>query len=227
MTARAVRHATERAEGGGPRLDRPLAASIDVATTPGRVWAVVADLRRTGEWSPECARVLPLGALRRGGWLVGVNHRRAVAWVTLSRIVRYEPEVEIAWRVLTNGAVWSYRLEPTETGTRIVETRDTPRGISRFARGFTRVLLGGQRAHDDELEAGMHAGLRRIRALSTGTAAPGTAATGTAATGTDARRSRRGGRPTGPCTLAPSRGPVRSRTISSAIVGRSDVPPPG
>jgi Polyketide cyclase / dehydrase and lipid transport len=147
------------------RLDRPLQASIEVTTSPVAVWHVVADLRRTGEWSPECSRVVPLGTVRQGGWLLGVNHRKWVTWATLSRIIRFEPEAEITWKVLTNRAVWSYRLEPIGAGTRIIQTRDTPRGISHFARAFTRALLGGQRTHDDELEAGMNRGLERIKAI--------------------------------------------------------------
>jgi Polyketide cyclase / dehydrase and lipid transport len=147
------------------RLDRPLQASIEVATPRKVVWNVVADLRRTGEWSPECSRVVPMGAIRQGGWLLGVNHRKWVTWATVSRIARFEPESEIAWKVLTNRAVWLYRLEPIEEGTRITQTRDTPRGVAPFARAFTRVLLGGQPTHDDELEVGMHRGLERIKAI--------------------------------------------------------------
>jgi hypothetical protein len=56
-------------------------------------------------------------------------------------------------------------LEQAGKGTRIVECRDTPRGIGNFARAFTRVLLGGQVGHDDELEAGMAQGLQRMRDL--------------------------------------------------------------
>ena len=40
-----------------------------------------------------------------------------------------------------------------------------PAGVGNFARLFTRVLLGGQVPHDDELEAGMRRGLERIRDL--------------------------------------------------------------
>jgi hypothetical protein len=146
-------------------LDRPLQASIEVGTTPEAVWNVISDLRRTGEWSAECSRVVPLGAIRQGGWLLGVNHRRRVIWATLSRIIRFEPGVEIAWKVLTNRSVWRYQLQRTGAGTRIIQTRDTPRGISRFARAFTQVLLGGQLLHDDELEVGMHRGLERIKTI--------------------------------------------------------------
>jgi hypothetical protein len=97
--------------------------------------------------------------------LLGFNRRNRVRWMTVSRIVSFEPERELAWRVVTNGAVWTYRLEPTAEGTRIVETRETPHGMSGFARAFTEMLLGGQRVHDDELEAGMNSGLERIKHL--------------------------------------------------------------
>ena len=147
------------------RLDRSLRASVEVAAAPTDVWSVVSDVRRTGEWSPECSRVMCLGAVRRGAWMVGLNRRKRVRWPTLSRVISVDPGREIAWRTITNGAVWTYRLEPTGSGTRLAETRETPKGVSAFARGFTRVLLGGQRVHDDELEAGMQDGLTRIRSI--------------------------------------------------------------
>ena len=37
-----------------------------VESPPAAVWRVVSDVRRTGEWSPECRRVVPLGPLRLG-----------------------------------------------------------------------------------------------------------------------------------------------------------------
>jgi uncharacterized protein YndB with AHSA1/START domain len=145
------------------QLDRRLEASVEVDASPEEVWRVVSDLKRTGEWSPECSRVILLGRLRQGGWVLGLNRRQRVRWATLSRISELVPERVIAWKVLTNRSVWTYRLEPTSAGTRVVETRETPRGIGNFARAFTRVLLGGQVAHDDELEEGMAQGLGRIR----------------------------------------------------------------
>jgi hypothetical protein len=142
-----------------------LRASIDIAARPADVWAVVSDLRRTGEWSPECSRVVPVGGVRAGGWLLGLNRRGPVRWATVSRIVHVDPAGEITWKVLTNGSVWTYRLEPAGTGTRLVETRETPRGVSGFARWFTERFLGGLCGHDDELEAGMAGGLERIRSI--------------------------------------------------------------
>jgi hypothetical protein len=144
---------------------RPLSASIDVAASPAAVWSVVSDVRRTGEWSPECRRVVPLGPVRRGALLFGLNRRAGVRWATLSRVIAYAPESEIGWRVLTNRSEWRYQLRPSSTGTSITQTRRTPRGEGRFALWFTGKFLGGQESHDDELEHGMSEGLRRIKAI--------------------------------------------------------------
>ena len=144
---------------------QPLTACIDVAASPATVWSVVSDVRRTGEWSPECSRVLPLGPLGVGALLIGLNHRKRVRWATLSRVITYTPEREIGWRVLTNRSEWRYQLRPNSDGTSITHTRRTPRGESRFALWFTRALLGGQACHDAELEHGMGQGLQRIKAL--------------------------------------------------------------
>lgn len=148
-----------------PANDDRLNASTEIAADPARVWQVISDVRRIGEWSPECTGVTPLGAMRKGTWLLGFNRRGRVRWVTLSRVTRFEPEREIGWKVTTNGAVWSYELTPVGDRTRLVETRQTPEGVGAVARGFTRLLLGGQRVHDQELEAGMSRSLERIKSI--------------------------------------------------------------
>lgn len=143
---------------------RPLVAEIEIAAPPDAVWRVVSDVRRTQEWSPECRRVLLRGDARTGSLLLGLNRRKAITWVTVSRITDLQCECFISWTVLTNRSVWTYRLTPLDSGTRLTETRETPRGEGRFALWFTRAFLGGQRAHDDELEQGMGAGLAVIKA---------------------------------------------------------------
>ena len=49
----------------------------------------------------------------------------------------------------------------------MTETRETPAGVARVAGWFTRMFLGGQRDHDDELEADMARGLQQIKAIAT------------------------------------------------------------
>ena len=47
----------------------------------------------------------------------------------------------------------------------MVETRETPTGVGRVARWFTRTFLGGQLSDDDELEAGVARERRQIKAI--------------------------------------------------------------
>jgi hypothetical protein len=143
---------------------RPLTASTEIAASPDDVWRVVSDVRRTSEWSSECRRVFARRSLRVGSLMLGINRRKAVTWVTLSRITELEIGRSIAWVVLTNRSVWTYRVTPSGVGALLTETRETPRGETRFALWFTRVLLGGQGVHDDELEAAMASGLELIKA---------------------------------------------------------------
>lgn len=50
--------------------------------------------------------------------------------------------------------------------THLTKARRTPRGERQLrAVWFTELLLGGQAPHDDELEAGVRAGLERINQL--------------------------------------------------------------
>jgi uncharacterized protein YndB with AHSA1/START domain len=144
---------------------RQLQASIDIDAPPDRVWRVISDVRSTPQWSPECTRVVPVGAIRKGSWMLGLNRRNATRWATLSQVTRYEPDQEIGWVVRTNGAIWTYHLEAIADGVRLVETRDTPNGVGAIARWFTRAFLGGETGHDDELETGMASGLQRIKAI--------------------------------------------------------------
>jgi hypothetical protein len=110
-------------------------------------------------------RVLPLGPLRVGAFLIGLNKRNGVRWATLSRVISYAQDQEIGWRVLTNRSEWRYQLRPDAAGTSLVHTRRTPRGESRFALWFTRAFLNGQETHDAELEHGMRQGLEKIKVL--------------------------------------------------------------
>jgi len=146
-----------------PERDLTLEAATDIRAAPAQVWSVVSDLRRMGEWSPECRRMHVFGEVRVGARSLGINRRGLVVWPTNSTITRYEPERAIAWRVLESRVEWSYELQPTPTGTRLVERRAAPRGLAPLSKAFGQVFLGGAEQHDDELLAGMRATLARMR----------------------------------------------------------------
>lgn len=148
-------------------MDRPLpvTATVEIDASPGEVWSLVSDVVRMGEWSPECRKVVVYGGPRpvgEGTRFVGLNRRGLAAWPTRSRVVRFESERAITWRVLESGASWTYELEPRAGGTRLSARRD----LQRYGRAtrLTAPLIGGAANHDRELSAGLETTLRRIKA---------------------------------------------------------------
>ncbi len=150
---------------------RPLSVSIDVAAPPEAVWRVVADIRRTGEWSPECRRVVAPARVRMGSRFVGINRRGFVVWPTSAKVVRFKAPQVLAYRIVENGSTWTYELEPVAGGgTRLTERREAQGGITPFAAVFTRLLLGGNEGHSEELEDGIRRSLETIRTIVEGEA---------------------------------------------------------
>ncbi|MDO9379062.1 MAG: SRPBCC family protein [Nocardioidaceae bacterium] len=142
----------------------PIEVEIDVDAEPRDVWRVVSDLRRMGEWSPQCRRMLVLGDVRLGARAVNLNRQGLLVWPTTARVVRLEPERALAFRIPVNGTVWTYELEPTATGTRVTERREAPHGITRLSHLLTDHVMGGTEGFEVELRRGMERTLRRLKA---------------------------------------------------------------
>ncbi|AOW93273.1 polyketide cyclase [Rhodococcus sp. WMMA185] len=155
-------------------MANPLEAKIDIAATPREVWAVVSDLKRMGEWSPECRQMHVLGGIvREGTTTFNINRKGFIVWPTRSKVVKFEPYKEIAFRILEHGAVWSYELEPNAGGTTVVERREIPTEASTLSRlvktlfGGVKTLFGDSDDNDDsdvDRINGMNTTLARIKA---------------------------------------------------------------
>lgn len=143
----------------------PISASVEVGAAPETVWAVISDVTRMGEWSPECRKVIVLGSPKQGVGtkLLGLNRRGRAVWPTTSRVVRYEPGKAVAWRTRESGATWTYELAPTDSGTLLTGGRR----LRRFSAGTKLMapLIGGAVGHDAELIEGMRTTLERIKAV--------------------------------------------------------------
>lgn len=141
----------------------PISASVDIAAGPDRVWAVVSDVTRMPEWSPELRRLYAVGGRtpRVGMTLIGINRRGWVAWPTTSRVTRLEPHRAVAWKTRESGATWTYELAETDGGTRLTGSRHLPA----FTKGTTLLapVIGGAEGHDAELAAGIRQTLERIK----------------------------------------------------------------
>jgi len=140
--------------------------SIEIDATPQRVWEVVADVRNAPQWSDQAVRVFARGPVRKGTLAVNVNHQGRWTWLTTSRVVEFEPYRRVANRVFENFTVWAFELEPTASGgTRLVERRETPKGISAFSRGLAAAFFGGQDTFTRTLDRGVNVSLQRIKRL--------------------------------------------------------------
>jgi hypothetical protein len=62
------------------------------------------------------------------------------------------------------GTIWSYELEPIDTGTRLLETRDAENGVKAITNMTVNALMGGVPSFERELVDGMNATLSRIKA---------------------------------------------------------------
>jgi uncharacterized protein YndB with AHSA1/START domain len=141
-----------------------LQAQIDIIAPVPKVWALISDFNRMPQWSPQCRLMKALGPVRQGTRTINLNRRNFLFWPTTSTVIEVIPEKKLAFRVNTNGTIWSYELEPTEQGTRVVESRHAENGVRPAANLTVQALLGGVPNFERELVEGMNTSLARIKA---------------------------------------------------------------
>lgn len=109
-----------------------VAVSRTIAASPDQLYALVADLPRMGEWSPdndggEWVKGTP-GEV--GSTFKGRNHRGRRRWSTVATVAIAEPGREFAFDVSASGvavARWGFRLEPSNGGTTVTQYWDDHR----------------------------------------------------------------------------------------------------
>lgn len=141
-----------------------LELSTDVDAPPERVWEIVSDLRRMGEWSPQCRKMVVFGEVRQGTRTLNLNRKGVLVWPTNAKVVEVSPRERIAFRITENRTIWSFTLEANATGgTTVTERRDAPAGSTALSQFFVRSFLGGNKGLEKDLIAGMEATLARIK----------------------------------------------------------------
>jgi uncharacterized protein YndB with AHSA1/START domain len=141
-----------------------LQAQIDINAPVSKVWELVSDLKRMPQWSPQCRMMKPLGRVRQGTRTINLNRRNRLFWPTTCTLMEVIPEKKVAFRVDINHTIWSYELEPTDTGTRLVESRHAENGVTAFSNMSVNALMGGVPSFERELVDGMNQTLSRIKA---------------------------------------------------------------
>ncbi|HEY5024149.1 MAG TPA: SRPBCC family protein [Acidimicrobiales bacterium] len=104
-----------------------------INATPEHVYAMVADLPRMGEWSPECQSVTWEGGATgpaEGAEFVGHNRggpRQLFRWSRHGRVLVADPGREFAFVTEEGGresTQWRYRFERVDGATMVTETYD-------------------------------------------------------------------------------------------------------
>jgi uncharacterized protein YndB with AHSA1/START domain len=144
-----------------------LHVTTEIAAPADQVWAMVADLTRMREWSPENVSVVwRKGATSAvpGATFAGTNAHGKKSWKTVGRVVEAEPGCVLSFRVTASGmkvALWTYRFEPTSTGCLVTEEWDDERNALVKALGKPVSGVADRVAHN---RAGMEQTLANLRA---------------------------------------------------------------
>jgi uncharacterized protein YndB with AHSA1/START domain len=148
-------------------MTTPVAVSADIAASPSTVWALISDLPRMGEWSPENEGAEWLRGARGpavGATFKGSNRLGSKTWTTHGRIMTADPERALAFQVTALGmkvAEWRYELAATEQGCTVTEAFTDARGPILKALGR---LATGVKDRGPHNRATMQATLERLKA---------------------------------------------------------------
>jgi uncharacterized protein YndB with AHSA1/START domain len=148
-------------------MARQVSVSRDIAASPDAVWAMVSDLTRMGEWSPEAEGGKWLGGATGpavGARFKGDNRNGKKTWNTLAVVTAADPGRTFAFETKAVGlkiAEWRYTIEPTDTGCRVTETWTDQRGAIATTLGKPVSGVADRAAHN---EAGMAQTLDRLKA---------------------------------------------------------------
>lgn len=144
-------------------------ASTTVDAPPEQVWALVTDITRMGEWSPECTGgrwILGAAGPTVGARFLGFNRHGLVRWLTRCRVTECEEPRRFGFEVAENGMTWGWRLEPDGAGTRLTQWRERSGPVPLLARLFVASGVAG-RDREDLMVAGMERTLAAVRTATT------------------------------------------------------------
>jgi hypothetical protein len=106
--------------------------SIEIASSPERVYNLLIDLSRIGEISPECIESTWLDGVQAphaGAHFTGTNRRAASEWTTECRVLRAMPGVEWAFKAGISSetpTTWRYTFKRTDGGCTVKVAWDAP-----------------------------------------------------------------------------------------------------
>jgi len=151
-----------------PADQSPDQVSLHIEAPAERIYDIVTDIAQMGRLSPECTGGRWLDGATGpavGARFKGSNKRGIARWSTTNEVVEADPGRAFSFETQQSAARWTYRLEPEGTGTLVTETRELYKKRPTVATIFTKIFLGGDDSHDDELRKGMRQTLERVKQI--------------------------------------------------------------
>lgn len=141
--------------------------SIVIEAPPERVWAMVSDVTRVGEWSPETTSAEWIDGATGpavGARFKGHNKRKG-PWTTTCTVTASASPREFAFVVGNGETAWRYEIEPSGPGCEVRESFEILKVPGRIGRMMTKVGTGVPwEERENDLAAGMRETLRRLKA---------------------------------------------------------------
>ncbi len=139
-------------------------ATIHIEADPEKVYELVSDITRMGEWSPECVKAEwvdgatgpAVGAKFKGHNRLG----RFMRWSTTPEVTEVESGRLFAFR--TKETIWRYQLTPVKGGTELTESFETT------SYGRAMQLMAPERKRQPQMVEGMHQTLQRLKVAAEG-----------------------------------------------------------
>lgn len=143
-------------------------ATTHIDAPPEKIYEVVSDVRRMGEWSPECHHAEWIDGATGpavGARFKGSNKHGAARWSTKPRVVTADEGREFAFVTTHLGkdmTKWSYRFEPAGDGTTVTESFEMLMDMPWYFTVTDRLVMGVKDRKAD-LEANMGVTLQRLK----------------------------------------------------------------
>ncbi|MEV7359994.1 SRPBCC family protein [Kitasatospora sp. NPDC091276] len=162
-------------------------ADIRISATPIEVYAVISDLPRSGEWSPEClggewtvGEPAAVGSVFRGdnlrgddivAWAPVVRGR----WTTQSEVVTAEPGRTFRWAIHNSDgqkqeSIWGFDIEAAEGGGSLLTHHFRMDSATQGIKGITAEMDAAEKQRfftewGDKISGDLAATLQRIKAV--------------------------------------------------------------
>lgn len=146
--------------------------SVTIGAAPEKVWEMVSDITRMGEWSPGNTGgkwILGAKGPQVGAKFLGFNKRGFARWFTTCKVIECEQPTSFAFQVIENKMKWGFRLQPTgDGGTMLTQWRDRDKLPSAPIRAAAKVIFQGK--VEEEMVDGMQQTVAAIKAKAEQTA---------------------------------------------------------